>query len=105
MSQAGLTLLPGTIEPVSTADEAQKVADDIGYPVIIKAAAGGGGRGMTVVRAERTCELPTKATRAAAQTIFRDSAVYIERYLEIATAHRDPDRLRLLRQWHPPRRT
>src|SRR5580698_3542988 len=50
MSNAGLALLPGTIEPVSSADEAQKVADDIGYPVIIKAAAGGGGRGMTVVR-------------------------------------------------------
>src|SRR6059058_1017488 len=49
MSKSGLPLLPGTIEPVNTVDEAQDIADDIGYPVIIKAVAGGGGRGMTVV--------------------------------------------------------
>jgi acetyl-CoA carboxylase biotin carboxylase subunit len=84
MSQAGLTLLPGTIEPVSTADEAQKVADDIGYPVIIKAAAGGGGRGMTVVRRRSELRSAYQSTRASAQTVFGDSAVYIERYLEIA---------------------
>src|SRR5262249_13661058 len=50
MQQAGLPLLPGTIEPVGTADEAQEIAASIGYPVIIKAVAGGGGRGMNVVR-------------------------------------------------------
>ena len=49
MQKAGLPLLPGTVEPVSTVDEAREIADEIGYPVIIKAVAGGGGRGMSVV--------------------------------------------------------
>jgi acetyl-CoA carboxylase biotin carboxylase subunit len=84
MSKAGLTLLPGTVEPVGTADEAQEVADNIGYPVIIKAAAGGGGRGMTVVRRREDLRSAYQSTRASAQTIFRDSAVYIERYLDVA---------------------
>src|SRR3954464_1815550 len=48
MSKAGLPLLPGTIEPVNTVDEAHDVAREIGYPVIVKAVAGGGGRGMSV---------------------------------------------------------
>jgi acetyl-CoA carboxylase, biotin carboxylase subunit len=82
MSAAGLPLLPGTVEPVNTLDEAHDVADEIGYPVIIKAVAGGGGRGMSVVhRADQLATLyPT--TRATAQAVFKDSAVYIERYLE-----------------------
>jgi acetyl-CoA carboxylase biotin carboxylase subunit len=84
MSKAGLALLPGTIEPVSSADEAQKVADDIGYPVIIKAAAGGGGRGMTVVRQRADLRSAYQNTRASAQAVFQDSTVYIERYLENA---------------------
>jgi len=82
MQKAGLPLLPGTIEPVQTAEEAQEIADSIGYPVIIKAVAGGGGRGMNVVH--RAEDLPRlyKTTRATAQAVFKDSAVYIERYLE-----------------------
>ncbi len=81
MSKAGLPLLPGTIEPVATADEAQQIADDIGYPVIIKAAAGGGGRGMTVVNRREDLRHSYQTTRAQAQAVFKDSAVYIERYL------------------------
>jgi acetyl-CoA carboxylase, biotin carboxylase subunit len=50
MADAGLPLLPGVVEPVGTVDEAREVAARIGYPLIIKAAAGGGGRGMTIVR-------------------------------------------------------
>ncbi|MDQ1443821.1 MAG: acetyl-CoA carboxylase, biotin carboxylase subunit, partial [Acidimicrobiaceae bacterium] len=82
MTKAGLPLLPGTIEPVNTADEAQDVADSIGYPVIIKAAAGGGGRGMTVVERREDLRNAYQTTRASAQAIFKDSAVYIERYLK-----------------------
>src|SRR4051794_22090054 len=82
MQKAGLPLLPGTIEPVPTEDEAQQIADDIGYPVIIKAVAGGGGRGMNVVRKSEDLVRLYKTTRATAQAIFKDSAVYIERYLE-----------------------
>jgi acetyl-CoA carboxylase, biotin carboxylase subunit len=82
MSAAGLPLLPGTVEPVNTLDEARDIAGEIGYPVIIKAVAGGGGRGMSVVnRADQLASL-YQTTRATAQAVFKDSAVYIERYLE-----------------------
>jgi acetyl-CoA carboxylase biotin carboxylase subunit len=82
MQKAGLPLLPGTIEPVATEDEAREIADSIGYPVIIKAVAGGGGRGMNVVHRGEDLVRLYKTTRATAQAIFKDSAVYIERYLE-----------------------
>ena len=82
MGQAGLPLLPGTIDPVGTLGEAQDVAAEIGYPLIIKAVAGGGGRGMSIVwRAEELPQAYT-TTRASAQAVFRDSRVYLERYLE-----------------------
>jgi acetyl-CoA carboxylase biotin carboxylase subunit len=82
MSKAGLPLLPGTVDPVMTVDDAQSIADDIGYPVIIKAVAGGGGRGMTVVRRREDLANDYRSTRATAQAVFKDSNVYIERYLE-----------------------
>jgi acetyl-CoA carboxylase biotin carboxylase subunit len=81
MTKAGLPLLPGTIEPVTTVDEAQEIAAEIGYPLIIKAAAGGGGRGMTVVERVEDLKSAYQDTRATAQAIFKDSAVYIERFL------------------------
>jgi acetyl-CoA carboxylase, biotin carboxylase subunit len=84
MSEAGLPLLPGTIEPVTTVDDAQEIADGIGYPVIIKAAAGGGGRGMTVVWRAEDLRNSYQMTRATAQAVFKNSAVYIERYLSAA---------------------
>src|SRR3954467_12127156 len=82
MRDAGLPLLPGTIEPVASAQDAADVAAEIGYPLIIKAVAGGGGRGMNVVRAAEDLERLYKTTRATAQAVFKDSSVYMERYLE-----------------------
>jgi acetyl-CoA carboxylase, biotin carboxylase subunit len=82
MREAGMPLLPGTVEPVTTVDAAQEIADSIGYPVIIKAVAGGGGRGMNVVRRREDLARLYRTTRATAQAVFKDSAVYIERYLE-----------------------
>src|SRR5437588_1407466 len=82
MQKAGLPLLPGTVEPVQTVDEAHDIASSIGYPVIIKAVAGGGGRGMNVVRREEDLARLYQTTRATAQAVFKDSAVYIERYLD-----------------------
>ena len=67
---------------MATIQDAQAVADEIGYPLIIKAVAGGGGRGMNVVRAGEDLERLYKTTRATAQAVFKDSAVYMERYLE-----------------------
>jgi acetyl-CoA carboxylase biotin carboxylase subunit len=84
MQRAGLPLLPGTIEPVRTVDEAQEIADGIGYPVIIKASAGGGGRGMSVVYRREDLARLYQTTRATAQAVLKDSAVYIERYLQLA---------------------
>jgi acetyl-CoA carboxylase biotin carboxylase subunit len=81
MQKAGLPLLPGTIAPVATEDEAQTIADEIGYPVIIKAVAGGGGRGMNVVWKPEDLPRLYATTRGTAQAVFKNSAVYIERYL------------------------
>ena len=81
MAQAGLPLLPGTVEPVDTVEEADAVARTIGYPLIIKAAAGGGGRGMTVVHASEDLRDAYLTTRSTAHAVFRDSTVYLERFL------------------------
>ncbi|HET6500675.1 MAG TPA: acetyl-CoA carboxylase biotin carboxylase subunit [Amycolatopsis sp.] len=81
MSQAGLPLLPGTEVPVETVEDGERIAAEIGYPVIIKAAAGGGGRGMAVVPTKGDFRAAYHATRAAAHAVFRDSTVYLERFL------------------------
>ena len=84
MAETGLPLLPGSLEPLGSVEEAQQVADDIGYPVIIKAAAGGGGRGMRVVHETDAFYRAYQETRAGALTLFGDSRVYVERYLATA---------------------
>jgi acetyl-CoA carboxylase biotin carboxylase subunit len=84
MAEAGLPMLPGSIDALRTVEEAQRTADRIGYPVIIKAAAGGGGRGMQVVRDSASLAEAYRQTRAGAQMLFGDSRVYVERYLEAA---------------------
>jgi acetyl-CoA carboxylase biotin carboxylase subunit len=84
MSAAGLPLLPGSVEPLTDAESAARLADEIGYPVIIKAAAGGGGRGMTIVADPAEFSRAYQQTRATAQTLFGDGRVYVERYLPSA---------------------
>lgn len=84
MSRAGLPLPPGSIAPVPTAADAARVAAEVGYPVIVKAAAGGGGRGMTVVSTPAELPRAYARTRAAAQVAFGDDRVYVERYLSNA---------------------
>jgi acetyl-CoA carboxylase biotin carboxylase subunit len=81
MADAGLPMLPGSLEPLNSVEEAQRVADDAGYPVIIKAATGGGGRGMGVVHESAAFADAYAETRAGAQQLFGDSRVYVERYL------------------------
>ncbi|MGH4025971.1 MAG: acetyl-CoA carboxylase biotin carboxylase subunit [Pseudonocardiaceae bacterium] len=81
MRDAGLPLLPGTVEPVSTTAEALAAAEEIGFPVILKAVAGGGGRGMTVVHHRQDLSPAFQQTRAAAAAVFGDGRVYLERYL------------------------
>jgi acetyl-CoA carboxylase biotin carboxylase subunit len=83
MAEAGLRMLPGSLEPLRSAVDAQQVADEIGYPVIIKAVAGGGGRGMLVHEAAAFSRA-YQETRAGALVLFGDSRVYVERYLAAA---------------------
>ncbi|MFL6144863.1 MAG: acetyl-CoA carboxylase biotin carboxylase subunit [Labedaea sp.] len=84
MTKAGLPLLPGSVEPLNDAESAATLAGEIGYPVIIKAAAGGGGRGMSIVDDPVQFSRTYQQTRATAQTLFGDGRVYVERYLPSA---------------------
>ncbi|MGW5112910.1 acetyl-CoA carboxylase biotin carboxylase subunit [Nocardia sp. NPDC004123] len=84
MADAGLPLLPGSRDPVDTVDEARDLARDIGYPVILKAVAGGGGRGMRVARDPGDFAAAWQQTRADATAVFGDGRLYVERYLEPA---------------------
>ena len=77
----GLPLVPGSDGAVSDFDEARKIAKEIGYPVIIKAASGGGGRGMKVCESEDKLETLMQQAGSEAKAAFGDATVYIEKYL------------------------
>lgn len=81
MSAAGVPMLSGSVEPLTSTEQAREVAGRIGYPVIVKAAAGGGGRGMGVVHDPASFGAVYDETRATAQTLFGDPRVFVERYL------------------------
>ncbi|MHA6805913.1 acetyl-CoA carboxylase biotin carboxylase subunit [Salinifilum ghardaiensis] len=81
MAEAGLPLLPGSLEPVASPQEAQAVAAEAGWPVVLKAVAGGGGRGIRVVERPADLIAAYEQTRQTALSLFGDSRVYIERYL------------------------
>src|SRR5688500_7975238 len=78
----GIPCVPGSEGGITDDDEARRVAADIGYPVLIKAAAGGGGRGMKVARTEDDLSHALATARTEAKAAFGDEAVYIEKYLE-----------------------
>jgi acetyl-CoA carboxylase biotin carboxylase subunit len=78
----GIPVVPGSDGAVSDEGEAKRIAADIGYPVIIKASAGGGGRGMKVARSEGELAIALATARSEAGAAFGDNAVYIEKYLE-----------------------
>ncbi|QPC99656.1 acetyl-CoA carboxylase biotin carboxylase subunit [Qipengyuania soli] len=77
----GLPLVPGSDGAVSDIDEAREIAAEIGYPVIIKAASGGGGRGMKVCESEDQLETLMQQAGSEAKAAFGDATVYIEKYL------------------------
>jgi acetyl-CoA carboxylase biotin carboxylase subunit len=81
MHKAGVPLVPGSDGGVETIEEAQVVVKKIGYPVIIKATAGGGGKGMRVVRADNELESAFRACRSEGQNYFANPTVYIERFI------------------------
>ncbi|HZH52314.1 MAG TPA: acetyl-CoA carboxylase biotin carboxylase subunit [Microvirga sp.] len=78
----GIPCVPGSEGGITDEVEAKRVARDIGYPVIIKAAAGGGGRGMKVARTEEDLVHALQTAKTEAKAAFGDDAVYIEKYLE-----------------------
>jgi acetyl-CoA carboxylase biotin carboxylase subunit len=79
---AGIPVVPGSDGAVTTEEEAIAAAKAIGFPVLIKAAAGGGGRGMKVARSESDLVEAVQTARAEAKAAFGDDAVYMERYLQ-----------------------
>src|SRR5437867_2196345 len=82
MRKAGVPVLPGSDGPVETEEKAIKAAKDIGWPVIIKATAGGGGRGMRVVRSAGELPHAFKAAQREAEAAFGVGDVYLEQYVE-----------------------
>ncbi len=83
MKKAGIPVVPGVDEPLpQEPNDVIKIARSVGYPVIIKASGGGGGRGMRVVHTEAALLTAVQTTRAEAQAAFGNPAVYLEKYLE-----------------------
>jgi len=82
MKEAGLPILPGSPDPLTSEEEALGLAREIGYPVIVKAAAGGGGRGMRIVRTEEELGPAMQTASNEAAAAFKNGDIYIERYIE-----------------------
>lgn len=81
MKQAGVPIAPGTSSPIADPDDAVKAAEEIGYPVLVKPAAGGGGIGMTVVDNPDKLKTALKTAQGRAQRAFGSGAVFLEKYL------------------------
>jgi acetyl-CoA/propionyl-CoA carboxylase, biotin carboxylase, biotin carboxyl carrier protein len=82
MQAAGVPIIPGTTDPVDSAAAVVRLGDQIGYPLLIKAAAGGGGKGMKIVRTAEEAGQAFDSARREGQSYFADASVYVERYLE-----------------------
>jgi acetyl-CoA/propionyl-CoA carboxylase biotin carboxyl carrier protein len=82
MHAAGVPIIPGTTEPVDSPDEVIRLGEEVGWPLAIKASAGGGGKGLKVVRGPEEAERAFESARREGEAYFSDPAVYVERYLE-----------------------
>src|ERR1700722_8636359 len=80
--QAGAPVVPGSEEPATNVEQARKLAREIGYPVLLKAAAGGGGKGMRRVDAEDELESAIRDAASEAERAFQNGAVYLEKFIE-----------------------
>ena len=79
--ELGIPVVPGSDGAITTDDQAYKVAEETGYPVLVKAAAGGGGRGMKVARSREELSSALSTARSEAKAAFGDDALYMEKYL------------------------
>jgi acetyl-CoA/propionyl-CoA carboxylase biotin carboxyl carrier protein len=82
MQAAGVPIVPGTTAPVGSAEEVIGLGEELGWPIAIKAAAGGGGKGLKVVAGPAEAERAYDSARREGEAYFSDAAVYVERYLE-----------------------
>jgi acetyl-CoA/propionyl-CoA/long-chain acyl-CoA carboxylase, biotin carboxylase, biotin carboxyl carrier protein len=82
MRAAGVPIVPGVTEPVESADEVRRLGDELGWPIAIKASAGGGGKGLKVVRSSEEAGRALESAQREGEAYFSDAAVYVERYLE-----------------------
>jgi acetyl-CoA/propionyl-CoA/long-chain acyl-CoA carboxylase, biotin carboxylase, biotin carboxyl carrier protein len=82
MQAAGVPIVPGTTDPVETAEQAIEIGNEIGWPIAIKAASGGGGKGLKVVAEPEAVPAAFESAQREGQAYFADPTVYVERYLE-----------------------
>lgn len=82
MMEAGVPVVPGTAEGIKDLEEAKRIANEIGYPVMVKASAGGGGIGMQIARNDSELEQAFKMCEMRAKAYFGDPTLYIEKYIE-----------------------
>jgi len=82
MANAGVPIILGTTEPVETADEVARLGDEYGWPIAIKASAGGGGKGLKVVPGPEEAERALDAARREGESYFSDPTVYVEKFIE-----------------------
>src|SRR5712692_3915660 len=78
----GLPVVPGTDRNLESLEEVRQIAAEIGFPVMLKAAAGGGGKGLRLVQSPAELESAYRNTRSEAQNAFNDASVYLEKYIE-----------------------
>jgi len=82
MRAAGVPIIPGATDPVETAAEVRRLGEEVGYPLIVKAAAGGGGKGMKLVETPAEAERAFESAQREGEKYFADGRVYVERYLQ-----------------------
>ncbi|MCZ6766393.1 MAG: acetyl-CoA carboxylase biotin carboxylase subunit [bacterium] len=84
MKASGVRVIPGSDATIDSTNEVARVANSIGYPVMIKAAAGGGGKGLRLVRNKKECAIAIELTMSEAEHAFGDPSVFVEKYIERA---------------------
>jgi acetyl-CoA/propionyl-CoA carboxylase biotin carboxyl carrier protein len=82
MRAAGVPIIPGVTEPVGSPEEVRRLGEDLGWPIAIKASAGGGGKGLKLARGPDDVERAFESARREGEAYFSDATVYVERYLE-----------------------
>jgi acetyl-CoA/propionyl-CoA carboxylase biotin carboxyl carrier protein len=82
MAEAGVPIIPGATEPVASAEEVARLGDEYGWPVAIKASAGGGGKGLKVVASAEEAERAFASARREGESYFSDPTVYVEKFIE-----------------------